>query len=79
LTGPESRNDSTHFPAANGRGHRRRKVVNLPAEYRFEMDPYERRALQLIGEIDQWLLADQARVERMRRAQGVERSGDPGE
>jgi hypothetical protein len=66
----ERRNDSTHFPALNGGGHRRRKVINLPTETRYVLDRYEARALDLIGEMDRWL-ADLAR--------GVERRGDPGE
>lgn len=73
-------NDNTHFPAFNGRGHRRRKVVNMPAVARYPLDPYERRALDLVGEIDRWLLAQQAREERRARAQaeGWEQ-GWPGE
>lgn len=66
----ERRNDSTHFPALNGGGHRRRKVGNLPAGARYVLDRYEARVLDLIGEMDRWL-AEQAR--------GVERRGDPGE
>jgi hypothetical protein len=60
----ERRNDSQHFPALNGGGHRRRKVVNLPAETRFALDPYETRALEIIGELDRWLAAEQARGKR---------------
>lgn len=73
-------NDSTHFPAWNGRGHRRRKVVNMPARAKCRLDPYERRALELIGEIDRWLRANAAREARRRAAQaeGFER-GWPGE
>jgi hypothetical protein len=61
-------NDPQHFPAWNGRGHRRRKVVNMPALTRYQLDPYEERALELIGEVDRWLIAEQDRQERARVA-----------
>ncbi|WP_250029690.1 hypothetical protein [Paractinoplanes maris] len=77
-------NDSTHFPAFNGRGHRRKKVVNMPHPDRYRPDPLELRALELIGEVDAWLKAQQDREARAARArfdavvEGWER-GDPGE
>ncbi|GAA0495269.1 hypothetical protein Ade02nite_18950 [Paractinoplanes deccanensis] len=77
-------NDPQHFTPMNGRGHRRRKVVNMPAGDRYGMDPYEVRALELVGEIDRWLRADQDREARRVRAQfdalteGWD-GGDPGE
>jgi hypothetical protein len=73
-------NDPTHFPAWNGRGHRRRKVVNAPAVGRYPLDAYEERALELVGEIDRWLRAEQARLDRQAnaRAEGWTQ-GWPGE
>lgn len=44
------RNDSTHFPTLN-RGPYRRKVINQPNPTRFAVDPYEARALLVIGEL----------------------------
>lgn len=79
MTAPERRNDPQHFPAVNGPGHRRRKVVNLPAEHRYVMDRYEVRALEMIGELDRWLAAEQDRQLRAAQARGLERRGDPGE
>lgn len=73
-------NDGTHFPAFNGRGHRRRKVVNMPAVGRYQMDPYERRALELITEVGKFLDAETARQQRRAAAQAEGWSGgEPGE
>jgi len=72
-------NDSTHFPAWNGRGHRRRKVVNMPAVGRYQLDPYERRALELIGELDRYLRTETARQDRRTWAQEQGwKAGEPG-
>ena len=62
-------NDGSHFPAFNGRGHRRRKVVNMPAVSRYPMDRYERRALELITEVGRYLDAEQDRQARQAAAQ----------
>ena len=75
----ERRNDPQHFAPLNGVGHRRRKVVNLPAAHSYVMDRFEERALEMIGELDRWMAAEQRRLERARQARDVERSGDPGE
>jgi hypothetical protein len=40
----------------------------MPAVTRYQLDPYERRALELIGEVDRWLIAEQDRQERARVA-----------
>ncbi len=70
----ESRNDRTHFPPVNGPGHRRKKVVNRSRVERLEqaeLDPYEQRALLVIGALDQYLAL---------AAKGLRpRLGDPGE
>jgi hypothetical protein len=63
----QRRND----PVNNGRGHYRRKVINLPAEMRFGLDRYERATLRLIADLDAFLAEEQQRS-RARR-------GDPGE
>lgn len=64
----QRRND----PVNNGYGHYRRpKVINVPAEVRFGLDRYERATLQLISDLDAFLLEEQQRS-RARR-------GDPGE
>ncbi len=70
----ESRNDHTHFPPVNGPGHRRRKVVNRSQIERLEqagLDPYEQRALLVIGALDRYL----RQVQLGQRP----RFGDPGE
>jgi hypothetical protein len=76
----ERRNDRSHFSAANGPGHRRKRVINQPLDTRYVADPYERRALELIGGLDQQLRAEEARVRRHWAAQ-VEglTGGEPGE
>ncbi len=67
----DHRNDHLHFPALNGPGHRRRKVVNQPLDERYKPDPFEERALQQIAALDYWMKL---------QALGLPiRPGDPGE
>lgn len=69
------RDDPVQFdPYANGRGHYRRKVVNLPADMRNQLTPIERRALQMIGDLSAFLAEEQAK-----RVLRQKRRGDPGE
>jgi hypothetical protein len=64
----QRRND----PVNNGYGHYRLpKVINLPTEMRFGLDRYERATLQLISDLDAFLLEEQQR--------SPARRGDPGE
>lgn len=63
----QRRND----PINNGAGHyRQRKVVNLPPAVRFQLDRYELAALNLISDLDAFLVEEQQRQVR---------PGDPGE
>ncbi len=62
-------NNSQHFPPSNGRGHRRKKVVNQPLDHQFRLDPFEAHALVVIGELDRWMRGQQERAERRTKAQ----------
>jgi hypothetical protein len=71
----QRRDDPVQFdPYANGRGHYRRKVINLPPDMRHQLNPVERRTLQMIGDLSDFLAEEQTKRD-LRKA----RRGDPGE
>jgi len=51
----------------------------MPAVGRYQLDPYERRALELIGELDRYLRTETARQDRRTWAQEQGwKAGEPG-
>lgn len=79
----QRRNDPHHFPTINPRYQR--KVINVPAGQRNQLDRYEQRARDVItdvfDELEQLLTADAQRRARAEVAhlEGWFRGGDPGE
>lgn len=83
MTG-QRRNDPHHFPAVNGEGHRRRKLVNQPVDQRFDLDrldDFERQAVEMIATWDEFLDAEAKRRARAEtaRLEGWLQGGQPGE
>jgi hypothetical protein len=69
------RDDPVQFnPYSNGRGHYRRKVINLPPDLRGQLNAIERRTLQTISDLSDFLVEEQAR-----QTQKPMRAGEPGE